>query len=310
MIITVTLNPAVDKILKISNFQTGSINRADVLKKYAGGKGINVARALKALGKESLSLTVVGGGTGKQILDMASEEGLNLRYTEITENSRMCMSIISETSETVINEAGPTVTESEIAAFKVLFNETVSAGDMVIISGSAACGFGGDIFYDLILMAGKRQAGVLLDTSGESLKRALSASPHVVKINRDELMAISDKAPPSEDMILTGLVKINEAGGVFLSIATEGDRAVYAVSEGKHYTVMPPEVKALNALGCGDSFTAGLALSLSEGKSIEESLISGVCAGTASSQQLGAGFLDIETEKNLRTKMTKKRKGN
>ncbi|QWR77234.1 1-phosphofructokinase family hexose kinase [Candidatus Magnetomonas plexicatena] len=291
MIITVTLNPAVDKILRISNFQTGTMNRAVVLKKYAGGKGINVSRALKSLSKDSLSLTILGGGAGKQIRDMASEEGLSLRYVKIAENSRTCMSIISETSETVINETGPAVTASEVADFKSLFTETVSAGDMIVISGSAAIGFGEDIFCDLILMARQQQATVILDTSGEPLKKALTASPHVIKINRDELMAISGKSPPSDDRILKELGKINKKG-VFISIATDGDRAIHAASEGKLYTVMPPEVKAVNALGCGDSFTAGLALSLSEGKTTEEALISGACAGSASSMELGAGFLD------------------
>ncbi|MBF0520531.1 MAG: 1-phosphofructokinase family hexose kinase [Nitrospirae bacterium] len=301
MIITVTLNPAVDKILRISNFQTGTMNRAMVLRKYAGGKGINVSRALKSLGKDTVSLTILGGGAGKQIRDMASEEGLSLRYVKIAENSRTCLSIISEMSETVINETGPTIMASEISDFKALFSETVSAGDMVIISGSAAIGFSEDIFFDLILLARQNQSTVILDTSGEPLKKALTASPHVIKINRDELMAISGKSPPSDDRILTGLSKINKTG-VFLSIVTDGDRAIHAASEGKLYTVMPPEVKAVNALGCGDSFTAGFALSLTEGESIEDALISGACAGSASSMELGAGFLDKDRVDELKAK--------
>src|ERR671917_1952932 len=182
MIITVTLNAAIDKTLAVPNFALGRRHRAVEQASMAGGKGVNVARALKSLGQPVIATGVAGGPTGTRIIEQLTSEAVLSDFVRIREESRTSTAVVDPTSgeQTEINERGPAVSEAELELFvdKLLYLGKGAA--MCVFAGSLPRGVEPGLYADLVGQVKKLGVSTVIDSEGDALRLATRAAPNVV----------------------------------------------------------------------------------------------------------------------------------
>jgi 1-phosphofructokinase family hexose kinase len=305
-----------DRTLETRGFRLGGVfHNARLIKSAAGGKGINVSRALKLLGCDTLALTVLGGGTGRLIAEKLAAEGIDARGVEIRGESRVCLDIIDSeaASETVLNETGPEVLKSEASRFMRLFNETLDECEnpLVVLAGSAPPGFGRDVYGRLVSAARRRKAKVVVDAGGDLLRAALASAPFAVKINAAELEGLfSGKRLKKTPAAIFDAMERAAAGGAEAVVVTRGAKDALALVRGPkgvigRWSAGAPPVAAVSAWGAGDCMTAGLVLELAargcslDEAAVKEALMMGMAAGAANTLSAGAGALNPRDVKRL-----------
>ncbi|KWT78301.1 1-phosphofructokinase family hexose kinase [Candidatus Magnetominusculus xianensis] len=308
MIITITLNPSQDKTLQADGLKLNSVVRSDILKITAGGKGINVSRAVKRLEGDSLALTLLGGATGVGIISLLKNEGIVFHYTPIAGESRTCLSLIDSVkkTETVINENGPSVTQQEQQSFKSMYGLAIGKQDIVVISGSAALGIDNEIFFELIESAHEKGAVAILDASGDFLTAGIKAIPDVLKINKHELQRLAGKPLNSRPKIIEEMKTLSGLG-IDRVIITDGGHQALALRGSEIWSVQPPRVEAVSTLGSGDCVSAALARGIERDMPFEETLVEAIAAGTQNALSYGAGFIDKDGVKKLSSLTTIKK---
>ena len=287
-ILTVTLNAAVDKLYTIPGFSVDKVQRPTETRVYAGGKGINVARVYRALGGEVTATGFSGGATGECIQDSLREEGINIRFVSVANESRTCTAILDplRRTETVLNELGPWVTPDECASLLQRLRELLPGHDAVILSGSLPPGVPYGTYAAIIELAVEAGVKAVLDASGEALRLGVEAEPFLVKPNVHELEALSVYG----DGWGGSAQALRDKHGVTLALVTGGARgAVLASAEGT-WEAIPPSVELRSALGSGDSLTAGFVWAWEQGWGHAEALKLGVAAGAANAMVYGSGF--------------------
>ncbi|KJU85316.1 1-phosphofructokinase [Candidatus Magnetobacterium bavaricum] len=294
MIITVTLNPSIDRTLRVDDFRVGGINRGQALMTCPGGKGINVSRAVARMGVEGIALGLVGGRTGGMIVEMLRHEGVDFRYVEVGQESRNCYGILDETNatETILNELGPVVSDSELSRFKALYAETVIEGAIVVLSGSMARGMADDLYAELISIAHHKQARVLLDTSGRALDRGIAALPDFLKINAAELNEITGRVGSTLEETTSDVQRLLNLG-ISAVVITRGRDDALAFTADTAWRVTPPQVAAVNTWGSGDCVVAGMAVALANNTTLQQALRLAIASGTANTLCYGAGFISM-----------------
>ncbi|RMD52690.1 MAG: 1-phosphofructokinase family hexose kinase [Nitrospirae bacterium] len=288
MIITVTLNPSIDRTIAVDDFAINSVRKGELMMCVPGGKGINVSRAVKALGGNTRALIITGGITGELIERKLREEYIDFTSLNIgNRSSRTCYGIIDRKNrtETIINELGPELTLSDMEMFKNLCRENISKGDIVAISGSAPRGVGGDYYRELVDIAKERGAMVLVDTSGENLRHAVEASPFIVKVNAEEMSRLI-----SGDISMETVSPLLKKG-IYAVIVTHGSSPLLVFYGEKLLKVKPPSVEVVNSWGCGDCFVAGLLFYIQNGYTLEEAVKFGTATAAANTLSYGAGFI-------------------
>src|ERR687886_1261860 len=188
MIITVTLNAAIDKTLAVPNFQLGRRHRAVEQAAMAGGKGVNVARALKALGQPVIATGVAGGPTGTRIIEHLTEEAILNDFVRIREESRTSTAVVDPTSgeQTEINERGPKVSEAQLELFVDKLLYLAKGAGVCVFSGSLPRGVPDDLYARLIAEINRLGVVTVLDAEGEALRLGTRAEPAVVTPNEPE----------------------------------------------------------------------------------------------------------------------------
>ena len=205
MIITVTLNAAIDKSLSVPNFRLGRRHRTVEQQTLAGGKGVNVARTLKTLGAPVIATGLAGGPTGTRIVEQLTEESILNDFVRIREESRTNTAVHDPTTgqQTEINERGPAVTEREIELFRDKLMYLAGGAELVVFAGSLPRGVEPDLYYDLIRTVAKAGITTVVDTDGEPLRHAVRAEPHVISPNileAEEL--VGHEFNDDEDMVI------------------------------------------------------------------------------------------------------------
>ena len=299
MIITVTLNAAIDKSLSVPNFRLGRRHRTVEQQTLAGGKGVNVARTLKTLGAPVIATGLAGGPTGTRIVEQLTEESILNDFVRIREESRTNTAVHDPTTgqQTEINERGPAVTEREIELFRDKLVYLSGGAAMVVFAGSLPRGVGADLYHDFIRLVAKAGITTVVDTDGEPLRHAVRAEPHVVSPNileAEEL--VGHEFNDDEDMIIA-VREMRELGareaimttpdGCFASVLEDGEPTLYRVRIERRETVA--------TVGAGDAFLAGYVAARYTGASPAECLRQGVACGAESTQRLGAGLIDPAT---------------
>ena len=292
-VLTVTLNPAVDKLYTIPGFQAGGVYRPAETQVYAGGKGINVARVYHALGGKVTATGFLGGSNGEYITQSLRDEGIPSAFTVIEQASRVCTMILDPVQhrETVLNENGPTVTPDECRAFLSHLRELLPHYQAVVLSGSLPPGAPLSLYADIIHLA-QEEFGIqaILDTSGEALRLGAKAKPFVLKPNVDELTALEVEG----DGWASSAQALREKYGVSLALVTGGSRgAVIATDDGIWEATSPP-IELASTVGSGDSLTAAFVWAWLRGQGAAESLKLGVAAGAANATVYGSGFCTRE----------------
>ena len=296
MIITVTLNPTLDKTLSVPALRPGEVHRARFLRQDIGGKGINVSRALRALGVASIPIGFLGGATGRAMRDGLTAAGYDARFVEVPGETRQNLTLLDESTGvyTKINEPGPTISVEHIAALHALVDELASPGDLWALCGSLPPGAPGDLYADLIAAVQARGARAILDTSETALRLGLAARPAGIKPNSEEAAQALDQAVSSDEehvAAVRGLCELLAPATPPAPVVclTRGARGLLLASGGKLVMAEPPPVAARSPIGAGDATLAGLLWALLDGCDPTEMARRAVACGTATAMQEGTG---------------------
>lgn len=304
MITTVTLNAAIDKTYMLPSLQVNTVNRTASMFAEPGGKGINVAKVLQALDVPVTATGITGGYNGKQIMSRLDRIGLMHRFVEVSEESRLCLNILAQNTghETEILETGPEIGESDWQTVKETIKELAIDSDYIIFSGSLPKGLADDSYKALIQMVKKFSPKVILDTSGPALTQALKARPYMITPNRDEFAKLLNRDYMTADDII-GTLNERRYTGVPLVIVSLGDEGAIASVEGEIYRIDVPDISAVNPVGSGDAFTAGMAAGLLWNKPITDTFKLAAAAGAANALEEKAGHVSPYEVKTLKQKV-------
>lgn len=260
MIVTVTLNAALDVTYTVDRLEPDTSHRVRAVHQRAGGKGVNVARVLHGMGRAVTCLGFTGGPTGDAILADLGTAGIAHAMTPIACESRRTVSVVSRATggSTLFNEPGPSVSGGEWQAFLEGFVRAARDARVVVLSGSIPPGVPSDAYARLVRAAG--DVPVIVDADGMALREALPASPAVVKPNRAELLAASGHMDPDAAM---HVLRAAGARAVVATFGSEGIRALTADGAWKARLTAP--VTVVNPTGAGDAVAAAIAVGLEEG---------------------------------------------
>lgn len=298
MILCVNPNAAVDKTLVVEDFRLNAIHRPSLELALPGGKGCNVARAVKTLGQQPVVTGWVGGHAGQFIEAGLHAEGIDTAFVHTAVESRDCVSILDPVNGTMteIYEKGRPVSPGELDAFYALYRKHLPGVGMVTLSGSLPPGVPASFYRDLIHEARQAGVAVALDTSGEPLRLGIEEGPTLLKCNRSELSGATGRPLETLDDIRSTIRELSVRLGICVVITLGGAGAVAADGE-RTWLAQAPRIEAVSAVGSGDSFLAGLACGMLEGRAFEDALRLAVAAGSANALQIGAGRLllsDVE----------------
>lgn len=296
MILTVTLNAAIDRTLAVPNFRLGRRHRAVEQRTTAGGKGVNIARALKLLGQPVIATGLAGGPTGTRIIERLAEESILNDFTRIGEESRTNTAVIDPTSgeQTEINERGPRVAEQEVEQFIEKLLYLAQGAELCVIAGSIPHEVDPGIYARLIGELRRLDVVTVLDTYGEPLRAALRAEPDVVSPNVAEAEGVVGHEFNDDQDRLQGLRGLVELGARE-AIMTQPDGCLALAGppgERRPYQVAIEPLEPVAGVGSGDAFLAGYVAARYAGREPRDCLAYGVACGAQSTQHFGAGTLD------------------
>lgn len=293
MIAAITLNVSIDRRYVVENAPLGAVNRVKECVYTAGGKGLNVARVVHTLGEPVIAGGIVGGDAGRYILRNLDREGIRHHFSEAAGESRSCINIYDTATgvQTEFLEPGLTVQADEYEAFLRTFDELCDTCRVITMSGSLPKGLSSNTYADLIRRASAKGIKVLLDSSGASLRDALAAQPFYIKPNEDEIAALTGCDAGNDEEVFSAALQLQQSGidRVVVSMGKKG--AVMACSKGL-LRAQPPEIKAVNTVGCGDSMTAAFAVAEVRGLDEQEALRFAVATSAASALNPGTGGLE------------------
>jgi len=304
MILCLNLNAAIDKTIGVSSFDINKIHRPEFVMALAGGKGCNVARALKTFREVPVVSGWVGGFAGQFIETGLNREGIQTDFVHTDFESRTCTSILDRDKQTMteIYEIGEPIPAEKVEELRTRIRATIGNYKAVTLSGSLPPGVPSDFYAGVIRIA--REAGVLtfLDTSGEALCKGVEAGPFFVKPNESEARVLLGLHPDETYDFAQGAAEISKKYGtnVLLSLGAEG--AVVAKGQ-ETFIAKNPTVEAKSAVGSGDCTLAGLTYGVLHGFPFEESIVCGVAAGAANTLTVGAGQFKLEDFERLRSEV-------
>ena len=293
-VLTVTLHPAVDRILQIEKFQPSDPMHGGVLLEYPAGKGINAARALHRLGVSVLATGFLGKQRFDALATAIRNEGMDASFLPCEALTRTTTIIqeISTGKQFIITEPRQVVTEQEVKLLLQHSDRLMENVDLCLLCGAGEGASLHDAYAKLVALATQKGVHCLLDSSGPSLKEGLLAKPHGVKVNREELSMLAGNMLVNQEEQAAFLQKMVESG---IGFAAMSDQAKGMLAEDGNETwagrlnVDP----VINTIGCGDAMLAGMAKAVLEKLPLQEIVRWGVACGTANTQQLGAGFIEI-----------------
>lgn len=275
MLLTVTLNTAIDKLYTVEKLVPGEVTRVQTVSATPGGKGLNVSKVAALAGSEVCAMGFVGGHNGEWLLQLLEEANPAIRqnFTKTAAETRTCINIRDNSilQHTEFLEPGAPVTQEEYERFLADYTAALEEAGAVSISGSMPKGVPMECYATLIELAKAKGVPVLLDTSGELLKRGAAACPTLMKPNTDELAQLLGEPVSGEEQVLAALKELT-ARGVKYAVASLGSKGALAVGPEGAFRAIPPTIEPVNTVGCGDSMLAGLALMLLRGLSLEEGL--------------------------------------
>ena len=296
MIVTVTLNAAMDRTLSVPNLQLGQRHRASLSFASAGGKGINVARALKRLGVPVVATGLAGGRNGTLIVEDLTSEGILNDFVRIRGDSRTSLAVLDPISNahTEINEWGPEVDESELETMREKLDYLTSGAEFVVLAGSLPRGVDPGFYGDLIRDLNRKHVLSVLDCDGEPLRLGVEAEPYLVSPNMTEAEPLVGHEFTDPEDLVTGLDEIAELGArnVVLTVP-DGCYALLREDRSEHrLRGRAPILEAVSAVGAGDVLLAAFIAARAAGRPLEDAVRSAVAAGAASVLEAGAGRFD------------------
>lgn len=295
MILTITLNPAVDKTCHIQELLLGQVNRLQSTESIAGGKGVNVTKILRQFDYPVTAMGFLGGYSGRMIEETLEKMGAVCCFTHIEQETRVSTNILAENGYvTEILEPGPVITEEELQAFLEEYEKQLVNCELVVLSGSIPGGVPGDIYGTLTRLARKQGCKVLLDTSGEALKRGVEAAPYLIKPNHKELEYLVGKKLGQKEELIEEAEKLLTRGiqKVLISLGSKG--LLYVDKQG---VILQPayKIKAVNTVACGDTVVASYCMSELDNKEREEAVKCATALSAANATTAVSAEIPMET---------------
>ncbi|MEP6775297.1 MAG: 1-phosphofructokinase family hexose kinase [Chloroflexota bacterium] len=299
MILCVNANAAIDKTVIIDRFHLNEIHRPQGVISLPGGKGANVAKALKRLGETPLISGWLGGFNGRFIEAGLQADGIDTAFVYVDFESRTCLSILDpeEGTLTEIYERGDPIPAGKVEELESTFRRSVSTCSAVTLSGSLPLGVPADFYARLTSIANEADVPVFLDSSGDALKQGVEGgNPYLIKPNIKEFVELAGRkaeelADPDELARLVVEVSTRHKTIIALSMGAEG---VLVASGSETFRVAPPRTPIKSAVGSGDCLLAGITYGITHGFSLREAARYGAAAGTANALSVGAGMFSTD----------------
>jgi len=296
MILTATLNAAIDRTIAVPNFHLGHRHRAVESRTVAGGKGINVARALSLLGRPVIATGFVGGPTGNRVAEQLRAEAVLTDFTRIAGETRINLSVVDPTSgeQTEINERGPAVSPEEVDRFVERLSYLARGASICVLAGTLPPGAGDDLYARLVKLLRERGVTVVLDAEGEPMMAGLRAGASIVTPNEREAEELVGQEFSDRGDLVHGLSELVRLGAAEAAI-TRPDGCVAAIGEGSERRFLEVRIRSLDpvsTVGSGDAFLAGYVAARHDGRPHDDCLAYAVACGAESTQHFGAGVVD------------------
>jgi 1-phosphofructokinase/tagatose 6-phosphate kinase len=307
MIVTVTLNTAIDKTLSVPNFRLGRRHRTVEQTTMPGGKGVNVARVLKTLGAPVIATGLAGGATGTRIVDQLTQMSVLSDFVRIGEESRTNTAVIDPTNgeQTEINERGPKVSEREVELFVDKLLYLAKGASVCVFAGSLPREVDTDIYAHLIRELKRLSVLTVVDTDGEPMRRAVRAEPDIISPNvleSEEL--VGHEFNDDEDRVIAVREMCELGARQAIMTMPDGCFAQMNVKDVPEPVLYRIRVRAgaiepRATVGSGDAFLAGYVAARYQGREQSAALAFGVACGAESTQHLGAGLVDPDRVERL-----------
>ncbi len=290
MIVTLTVNPAIDRTITVDRLAFE--DRAYILssKDTPGGRGINSSTVIHAFGGKTIAIIPAGGTSGVRFEEFLKDCGYPVLVVRIRNKVRTNLTIMDKHGLTMkLNEPGPTLDKAEVAKLDKAVRAKIDAASWLMLCGSLPPGVPPTFYASLIEFAHKKRVKTLLDTDGEALLHGIEANPTIVKPNQAEAERLLSTALLTRTHYLAAAERILKMGAecVILSL---GSRGVVSASSGRMLEIIPPRVDAISPIGAGDALGAVLVNALEHGSDFPDALRWGVAAGTASAALPGMQF--------------------
>jgi len=296
MIVTVTVNAALDRNLTVPAFQIGHRHRSSDVLTLAGGKGINVARALKLLEMPVVATGLTGGRTGTRIVEELTSEAILNDFVRIAAESRTSTAVVDPTSGTYteINEWGPEVTPTDLETLMEKLHYLSRGADFVVLAGSLPRKVPTTFYADAIRDLARRDVRVVLDSEGEAMQAGVDAAPFLVSPNQREAEQLVGQELEDDDDFLMALDAIAEMGPRNVVITLEnGCFALLRIERRvRRLRAFAPLVEPVSVVGSGDVLLAQLLTAIVEERTADDAVRAAVAAGVASVREVGAGRFD------------------
>jgi 1-phosphofructokinase/tagatose 6-phosphate kinase len=303
MFLTVCLNPTLQKTLRFSAIIPDTVNRTGVHRLDASGKGVNVSRVLRQLGKDTVHLTQLGGVMRPLFLSLCAQDSLTVEWVESESPIRFCYTLIGDTgtSVTELVEESERVAAGTEERLMEKYDSLLADSNFLIISGTKAEGFSSAVIPTLVQKAKARDLPVILDVRGKDLIESLPYKPDIIKPNLYEFALtfapdlVKDHDLPGDAHMVRQRIQetaLELCAQYHCRMAlTHGTGQIWAVEPGRFFTVDIEPVTPLNTTGCGDAFTAGLASALGGGAGFETAIAEGVRCGALNARCIRPGVI-------------------
>lgn len=279
MIYTVTLNPSLDYILNLDNFEAGKTNRSNKEEIYVGGKGINVSIVLKNLGIDTKLLGFSGGFVGKEIERIVNNIGCSCDFINVEENSRINIKLKSS-EESEINANGPNINTKQIEELYSKL-EKLESGDILVLAGSIPSCLPNDTYEKIQDKLKHKNVRIIIDATKELLTNSLKYSPFLIKPNKDELSEIFNVELKTKDDIIFYAKKLKEKGAQNIIISLGKDGAIFIDENENIYSLDAPKGELINSVGAGDSMIAGFIYGIQKFNDFQKAFEYSVATGSA-----------------------------
>jgi 6-phosphofructokinase 2 len=308
LIATITLNPSLDQHITVDGLVIDGTNRWSRLHRYAGGKGIDVSRAIYEMRGRTVAYGFIGGPVGRAVEILLDEEGVPFNFTPIHRETRTNFIITDSKTgrQTRIDAPGPHITKDEFERFQRKMRRISPNPDLIVVGGSLPPGIPNNVYYSIIIESKTFGVRAILDSEGQWLAEGIKAKPYLVKPNVQEAEGLLGRELPDEDAIIKGALDIVDMG-VEIAVISRGEEGIIAATEKEVIKAVPPQVKVKSAVGAGDCTIAGLALKLADEESLFSACRLAAALGTAAALTPGTELARREDVEELLPQVKVKR---
>ncbi|RAV01739.1 1-phosphofructokinase [Paenibacillus sp. YN15] len=295
-VVTVTMNPAVDKTVSVDKIELAGLNRIKEVRIDAGGKGINVAKVLAGFGVKAAALAVAGGYQSRLLRDKLEQAGIPCSFEEAEGETRVNLKVVDESTRqtTEFNEPGIRVDAAVLDRFTRRFEEALEGAAYTVIGGSLPPGAPPEYYRTLIEASRKRGVPVVLDADGTAFAQGVEARPFAIKPNIHELELYFGRRLPDDGELVSAARELIREKGVRLVLVSMGGDGSILVNETEAYRARPFPIRPLSTVGAGDSMVAAMVYSLLGGRTLPEMARITSAAGTITASKPGTQVCGIE----------------